>query len=162
MAKCIIAGIGHRPNKLGNDYRLTGELTKKISQAVFNIFNIERPTEIISGMAQGFDQILAICAIKSNIPFIAAVPFEGQEFNWPEESQRLYKKILKRANKVEVICPPGYSAYKMQERNKWMCVEADKILACWDGTSGGTENCLIYAQKIGKPIIRINPRELYD
>lgn len=34
---------------------------------------------------------------------------------------------------------------------------ADKVIAVWDGTKGGTGNCVKYAEKCGKEIIRIEP-----
>ena len=34
---------------------------------------------------------------------------------------------------------------------------ADKVIAVWDGTKCGTGNCVRYAEKCGKEIIRIFP-----
>lgn len=34
---------------------------------------------------------------------------------------------------------------------------ADMVIAVWDGSKGGTGNCVQYAQKKGKEFIRINP-----
>jgi uncharacterized phage-like protein YoqJ len=46
----------------------------------------------------------------------------------------------------------------MQIRNEWMVDRADQVIAIWDGTSGGTANCVEYATKMNKPILRIDPR----
>ena len=34
---------------------------------------------------------------------------------------------------------------------------SDKVIAVWDGSKGGTGNCVRYAEKCGKEIIRILP-----
>lgn len=36
-----------------------------------------------------------------------------------------------------------------------MVDDCDSLLALWDGSSGGTKNCLDYARKKGKPYINL-------
>ena len=45
----------------------------------------------------------------------------------------------------------------MQKRNEYMVDLADRVIAVWDGSKGGTANCVKYAEKVGKEIIRIEP-----
>lgn len=40
-----------------------------------------------------------------------------------------------------------------------MVDNSDAVIAVWDGTAGGTKNCFDYATKIGKKIIRIDPKD---
>ena len=46
---------------------------------------------------------------------------------------------------------------KMQTRNEWMVNHCDKLIAVWNGSDGGTGNCVNYAKSINKEIIYINP-----
>lgn len=118
------------------------------------------PTEAVSGMALGVDQDFVSVCLDLRIPFTAAVPFLGQESGWPIESQRIYFALLDRARKIEYVCEPGYASWKMQKRNEWMVdwVEEDgKLLAVWDGSPGGTGNCVRYANRRGRKIVRIDP-----
>lgn len=46
----------------------------------------------------------------------------------------------------------------MQNRNKKMVDACDKLIAIFDGTNGGTANCVNYAKYINKEIIIINPK----
>ena len=110
-------------------------------------------------MALGFDTYLAQISYKLGIPFIAAIPFIGQESIWPYPSKELYKDLLSKAFEVVVVSEGGYSPQKMQVRNEFMVNRSDKVLACWDGSNGGTGNCVKYAESIGKEIIRIDPRQ---
>ena len=163
-----IAITGHRPNKLDNDYDLTSDLIKKIRLEILKIlgdyYKVDEPdtwVTLITGMALGIDTLFALIAIENNIPFIAAIPCWNQDSKWPKKSQELYGNIL--ANKLCTIYQVGakpYDKYCMQKRNIWMVDNCDILIAVWDGTSGGTANCIKYAQSIGKTIIYINPKDL--
>lgn len=140
----IIAGTGHRPNKLGG-YSLNIRLKLKYL-AKDNLMRY-KASKVISGMALGWDTALAEAALELNLPLIAAIPFKGQELRWPKESQDLYNDILSKAREVKYISEEGFSSYKMQIRNEWMVNNCDLILALWNGDlSGGTYNCINYAK----------------
>lgn len=153
----IIAGTGHRPDKLGGYgepswtkiFKLAYEFLEK------NEHNIDL---VISGGAIGWDSALALASYELDIKYILAVPFVGQEKMWPKEglySQDFYNDLKSNAYKVEIICPGGYASWKMQRRNEWMVNNADLILALWNGSSGGTANCIKYAESKNKKIINL-------
>lgn len=152
----IIAFTGHRPNKIGG-FRLPNPTYLHICRQLDQVLCELKPTECISGMALGVDQYAASVCIKLGIPFTAAIPFLGQEKSWPPSSQAIYRKLLTKSAKQVIVSEGGYSAHKMQVRNEWMTDNCDILLAVWDGTTGGTANCVKYAEKIGKPIRIINP-----
>lgn len=151
----IIAFTGHRPDKLGgwdND-TVQIEIMRRIEAALA----VLKPDKCISGMALGVDQWAALVCIKMKIPFIAAVPFVGQESIWPDKSKELYKKILEKAEQVEIVSEGGYSVGKLQVRNQWMVDNCDMLVAVFDGSKGGTHNCVKYAEKKGKEVFLIKP-----
>lgn len=74
-------------------------------------------------MAQGVDQWSAKICLKLGIPFIAAVPFIGQEKHWAQEGIKEYKKLLKRASDIEIVSKGGYAYWKMsKEMNSWLTI----------------------------------------
>lgn len=154
----IVAGTGHRPDKLGG---YGDDVLKQLYRFACREIERNRPSKIISGMALGWDTALAMAALQLKVPLVAAIPFEGQESQWPEPSQKRYRAILERA-KVHVVCPGGYSPAKMQERNEWMVDRCDILWALWDGSTGGTANCVRYADQrqqstgLFPPIVLIN------
>lgn len=149
----IIAGTGHRPNKLGGyGYVVREKLTVLACAGIGDIRG--DVTRIISGGALGWDQALADAALRLNLPLTLALPFEGFESKWPRESQEYLHSLMNPAD-VVYVCEPGYAPWKMQERNMWMVDNCDTILALWDGSDGGTANCVRYAESIGKPIINL-------
>ena len=145
----ILAATGHRPDKLGG-------YGNKARDALFQtaIRSLEHlaPSYVISGMALGWDTAIAHAAIALNIPFEAAVPFIGQDSRWPSSSREIYAQLLEQADKYTVVSSGEYAAWKMQARNEYMVDSADQIIACWNGTTGGTDNCLKYARSKSKKI----------
>lgn len=144
----IIAGTGHRPDKLGG-YSVEVEDALR----AFARDHLERiaPSKVISGMALGWDQALAQAALDLDLPLIAAVPFEGFGSKWPKGGQYRCTALLCRAAEIEIVSQtPGARAF--QRRNEWMVDRAGMMLALWDGSWGGTFNCVEYARKRGVQI----------
>lgn len=153
----LIAFTGHRPNKLGGyDDRINKRAWFDNKLAEY-LQSVTCPIEFIVGMAQGVDQWAAEYAVRNNIPFHAYIPFKGQEKMWPQSAQKRYSLILTWATSVKYICPLGYASWKMQQRNEAMVNDCNLLIAVWNGTPGGTANCVAYANRIRKPIIRFFP-----
>jgi uncharacterized phage-like protein YoqJ len=150
----VINGSGHRPNKLGGYEVDTNERLIALARQELIAW---QPSRVISGMALGFDQALTQAAIDLSIPFDAAVPFPGQEQYWPFGAQRYYSDLLKKAATVNIISE-AYSREAMQLRNVWMVDRSNRVLALWNGTPGGTADCLAYARSIGRPITNVWPK----
>lgn len=163
MTQQIVLGVtGHRPDKLGGwkYYRPVGQqrlcdLVDAYVRALKTQKDIE-VTEIVTGMAPGFDTGAALAAICLAIPFIAAVPFEGQHDNWKDSDQEMYFELLSQAKSVIYVSPPGYTAEKMLIRNRWIVDNSDRLCALWNsagtGNYSGTGHCVRYADSQHKTI----------
>lgn len=148
----IIAGTGHRPNKLGGYTQPAFNLLVQLATEHL----IERaPQRVISGMALGWDQALATAAAALHISWEAYIPFRGQEFTWPLLSQHRYLALLKDAAQVKYICTPGYASWKMHDRNKAMVKDCTEMAAMYNGSGGGTWNCICYAEHAHRPIFNL-------
>jgi uncharacterized phage-like protein YoqJ len=153
----ILSGTGHRPEKLGNEWEYDGPVTKAVCDETICWLRKLRPDRVLTGGALGFDTILAICALSEGTPLEILVPFEGQESKWSRDHQSLYHWILSQPGvKKTVVCEGGYAAWKMQKRNESLVDRSDALLACYDGTGGGTGNCVAYASSKGKAIHVMN------
>lgn len=148
----IVAGTGHRPNKLGGYTKAVEE--KQIRIADRWLWE-NQPEKIISGMALGWDQALARAAVNRNIPVIAALPFHNHHIIWPHWQIEKYTELLAQCSEVKTICDGGYEPVKMQRRNEWMVDNSDMVLALWDGSTGGTNNCVQYAIKQQKKYVNL-------
>lgn len=149
----IYCGTGHRPNKLGG---YSDEVFNNLVEVAHMFLCAGQPAEkVISGGALGWDQALARAAIDLGIPTVLALPFRGYESKWPQESKDKLDILASKSKEVIFVCDDGYAPWKMQKRNEWMVDHADRVLALWDGSSGGTANCIAYANKVGKPITNL-------
>lgn len=136
----ILAGTGHR--------RFPGFEHRTLAIHARRQLKQEKPDKVISGMAIGWDMILASAAIDLGIPLIVAIPFKGQEQKWPREWQEEYWYVLKQAERVKLVCDGEYEPWKFQRRNEWMVDKCQMLLAAWSGQcKGGTYNCIKYAMK---------------
>ncbi|QSF47864.1 DUF1273 family protein [Paenibacillus tianjinensis] len=182
LEKKTICFTGHRPNKLGNCYSLTDEkskyISKKLEPILIDLIEEESVERFISGGAIGFDQIAfwTVQGLKRtyypHIKNIVAVPFKNQACKWTDnETQAWYQKMIDLADeviyvdelpeyKVDGVAIGDYHVAKMQKRNEYMVDMSRIAIAAWDGTKGGTGNCVRYVRKTGKTLYTVKPQ--YD
>jgi len=112
-------------------------------------------------MAVGVDTLFARIAIATNTPLIAAIPCGNQSNYWPDSAKAEYRQILKhKRTTVKYVSKLPYTNWCMQARNQWMVDNCDILIAVWDGTPGGTANCVKYATKVNRRVIYIVPASL--
>jgi uncharacterized phage-like protein YoqJ len=148
----ILSVTGHRPDKLGG-YK-TEIFSALTGFAITMLLELE-PDKIITGMALGWDQAVACASIELDIPYIAAIPCYGQEKVWQKRYQDGYKFLKENANEIVITSKTPFFSACMQIRNEWMVDNSDKLLALWNGTHGGTYNCLSYAKQKNKEVINV-------
>ncbi|MGM7720592.1 SLOG family protein [Metabacillus sp. Hm71] len=156
---------GNRPNKLyGYDPKSEGnqKLLWKLRDEIINHIQIHNTDTFITGMALGIDMWAARIVLKlketyPGIKLIAAVPCKNQTNKWPENSQKEWKSIIDKCDKVHYVSEEAYTSWCMQIRNEWMVENSKYVIAVWDGTKGGTANCVNHAHKQNKHITIIKP-----
>gem|GEM_PF-349565 len=170
---------GHRPDKYG-DYDIKHEKNKPIIKALINAIEVaikqENVNRFISGGAIGVDTLAFYSVHKlkekyPNIKNILSIPFEQQDKVWSGEQKKWYRRMIELADEVIYVdtlddykikdLPIGeYNPVKMQKRNEHMVDNSFVVIAFWDGSSGGTSNCVKYARKqyVDRVLYRIDPR----
>ena len=149
-----------------------------IIEEILSKCDVADEVKFIGGGALGVDQmgIHVVNSIKEHYlqcSYIEiAVPFKNQPIKWFNQADiKRYNEQLNYADKVTYVDrldkykikeyqEDRYYPAKMQKRNEYMVDNSDIVIAVWDGTKGGTYNCVQYAKKLGKEIIYINPKEL--
>jgi len=97
---------------------------------------------------------------KKGMPFpglhlICALPFPGFGDRWSSQWSDVYNEIIRQADLVKSISPSfSYASY--QKRNEWMVDHSGRVIAVYNGCSGGTRNTMIYAQQNNVPCILIS------
>jgi uncharacterized phage-like protein YoqJ len=154
----IVAGTGHRPDKLGGYLGFIDKVYPRLVDLAAAALKKFSATKVISGMAQGWDWAIADAAIRLQLPWEAALPCDGQDAVWPVDAKQYYASLLSKATTV-TMCGPGggYAVWKMNYRNKYMVDWCDLLLALWNGTKGGTNNCVSYAQEKERRMVNVWP-----
>jgi uncharacterized phage-like protein YoqJ len=160
---------GHRPGKLGG-YGETPQklrICRVLTTVTRRFIEGDDPFDhFICGSALGVDQWAAQIIIDlkkefQHVKLTLAIPYNGFGENWPQSSRDYLQKQIQAADEVVYVCDPPYAREKMQKRNEWMANRSDAAIVVWDGTTGGTNNFVIYAKSIGLHMFRINPITLY-
>ena len=149
---------GHRPGKLYG-YDINSKDYNGMRAWFQKKFEELEPTILITGMALGVDQIFCEEALvyqdtHREVKIHAYIPCQGHSSKWREESVEFYDTLLADCDVVHLNDVP-YSYNVMQIRNMAMVDAADLVLAVWDGSKGGTHNCLKYATTEKKRIHRL-------
>lgn len=129
---------GHRTERItGREQEIKEWLAKKVDEL--------KPSDCISGMAQGADQIFAEVAYENNIPLICAWPYK-RKLHPVEQKYHDYAEVNYFA--FHQFQPSCYVT-----RDKWMVDNCDIVLAVWDGNPvGGTYDTIEYAKRKHKHI----------
>lgn len=152
----VLSFTGHRPEKLGGHNARTNENLKNLARDYLRPQR-ESLGYVISGMALGWDQAVCEAALALDIPVLAAIPFLGQERVWPTESQTHYRRLLHACRWRHIVSTGGYSPAKMHVRNHWMVDNCDDLVALYNGSNGGTYECVTYARSVGRRVINLWP-----
>ena len=157
---------GHRPNKLFG-YNLNApeyiEMKNRFKQCLVAL----HATEGISGMALGVDTVFALAVLELKnegypIKLHCAIPCLNHSSAWLQSSKEQYETILSQADEVVIVTKKPYSAKLMQIRNEYMVDRADDCIAIWDGSNGGTANCVAYIKKCQKHCYIAKPISFYS
>ncbi len=163
-----VSFTGHRPDKFLGKYDESHPQTVAVKAILMNSISRlihEGYVEFISGGALGIDTwaaeaVLELKKAHPAIRLVIARPFPSQDCKWPEESRVRFKRFVDAADRVVDVNQDPYAAWKMQTRNEWLVDNSDLVLAVWDGSAGGTGNCVKYAKRKNKHIIVIDPNRV--
>ncbi len=154
----IVAFTGHRPDKLGA-WDPGHPVVVRVRKALRDELARNWPFYAISGMAQGVDTWAAEACVEMGIPFIAALPCDGWGQQWSLPAQERFQALLRKAKETVVVSAGPYKPWKLQKRNEWMVDHCTRLLAVFDGSAGGTYNCLAYAAEVRREIVYLEWRE---
>ncbi len=152
----VISFTGHRPEKVGG-YIVPNPTSLRICDEIYYRLLEIKPSLVLTGMALGVDTWAAWICVSLGIPFVAVIPFKGQESKWNEKDKKVYFELLEQASEVKYISEPGYAAWKMYKRSMWMVDNSNGMIAVYDGSLGGTHNCVQYAKRKDREVFLIKP-----
>lgn len=146
---------GHRPDKVGkNENFIKEQLRKCIKDAIQ-----EGYLTFISGMAMGVDMWAAEIVIeeKENNPeikLVCASPYPDFEKNRSLADRIKYQFVIENSDYI-INVSDKYTRFCFQIRNMWMVDRADRVIAVYNGSRGGTHNTVEYAKKKNIQIVNV-------
>lgn len=169
--KITISGIrGNKDSQIIKSYnRLTEQSTKKIEDKIISLIYDDKIEELIFGGAMGSDNLaLSIALIHKNhcfedydsiitpVKITVILPFTIEKqprecrYNISQADEIIELKGVAKAVGTWVSYGSWVSSYF--HRNEEMVKRCDKLVAFWDGFSGGTANTIGIAKKLKKDI----------
>ena len=136
----LVAVAGHRPPELGgyDDNPVSGRVRAKLEEILGATREIQPDLVVVTGLGLGAEQLGAEAAVAAEVPFVAVLPFPGQEEVWPAPGQRRYRDLLARAASQVVLqrTPPASRAQAgaaISRRDAWLARHAAEAVVVWDG-----------------------------
>ena len=166
-----VAFTGYRPLKLhfGDDWTHPDAIRLRAAlKAEYERLYQLGYRQFLTGGALGCDLMAAEVILelkeehggrKSGISHVLCLPCYHYTSKWPEDQRERLKKIAKHSM-VDFISAREYYNGCMQVRNRHMVDNSAMLLAIYDGQKGGTRNTVEYAQKVGKDVIALQPKDL--
>lgn len=134
---------GHREHKIINNGYDIKWIQDCIEQCLFEV-NGYKPL-CYSGMASGVDLYFCHFCRELNLPYIACIPFDGQEETMNGLFRTIREGMLRDAKEIKKV------------KNSWMVENSDTAIVVWDGNKGGTANVVQQLVEKKKDFWWINP-----
>lgn len=152
----IIGVTGHR--KLSHSNK---EVRRVLDRSLTFLRQEKGYNKVITGMALGFDTLVAQVCIDIGMPYIAALAFESQSEKWNTNDTDWYKHLLNKAEYVKRVSTGNWENWKYLKRDTWIVENSDMLMAYikneQDLKSSGTGFTVNEAIRLGKPWRNIYP-----
>ncbi len=161
MSACGFTGYRYEKLPFGRRDACAIELLKsRLREAVLRAYKAGC-THFISGFAQGSDLLFAETVTElrdelKDITLEAALPFENPQLGWCLQDRRQYEALLPCCDSVHVHSQAHWKGCYFA-RNDYIVRSSERLIAVYNGRSGGTAYTLARAQREGIPVEIVRP-----
>ncbi len=153
LRRCCFTG--HRPEKL----KTTEEETKNLLRPAIKQAIADGYTVFLTGMAPGVDIWAAELVLEErkkndDIKLLCIKPYPDFYKKHTESERPKYYYTLSNADYTKDVSPE-YSKGCYQVRNCYMVDHSARVIAAYNGTSGGTRNTINYANKVNVEVVNV-------
>ena len=153
LSEKSVAVTGHQPFLLGG---YGEDVAARLRDLASSWLRDNRPREIVSGLAAGWDTAVAEASIQEGIPLVSALAYTAQADHWPDEAKEKHAWLVGKSVQVYTYAQEKEHGC-FARRDRWVLDRGDVVLALWSGVDGGTARAVSHADKLGKPIINLWP-----
>ena len=139
-----VAVAGHRPPELGGYEAnpVADRVKARLEEILAATREIQPDLVVLTGLGLGAEQLGAEAAAAAGVPYVAVLPFPGQEQMWPAASRRRYEELLEGAASRVLVgsAPPSTRAQAgaaLTRRDAWLARHAAEAVVVWDGRDPG-------------------------
>lgn len=138
------------------------EVVEWVRKQVERELELLRPSEGLSCLAKGADQLFAELLIDKGIPLIAIIPSKDYESTFSNAIDlKKYKSFVRLASRIEPMNAAKADEGAFFTASQYLVDYSNLIIAVWNGEPakgfGGTADVVTYAQEKNKQIVYINP-----
>ena len=153
----IMGVTGHRSNKVHWNGRsaYNKQVYDRLVRLAEAALKFYEPEMVYTGMALGFDQACAQACKNLEINYTAVIPHSDQSKLWPEHSRLYYDYLVSNATNQLTLATGPFHVHHMTDRNQYLVDHSQTFLALWDGSNGGTADCVRRATKKNIPIYNV-------
>jgi ribonuclease HI/uncharacterized phage-like protein YoqJ len=130
---------GHRPPELGGyEANPTADRVRSHLAALLAAERELHPDVVVlTGLGLGAEQLAAEAAAAAGVPYVAVVPYPGQDAPWPADARRHYEELLAGAAGQVVLqhrAPESrqQAGAALRRRDAWLARNADEAVVVWD------------------------------
>ncbi|HEV2766703.1 MAG TPA: SLOG family protein, partial [Acidimicrobiales bacterium] len=140
----LVVVAGHRPPQLGGygANPVAERIRGKLAEILAAKRKLHPDLVVLTGLGLGADQLGAEAARDAGVPYVAVLPFPGQEAVWPEPSRRRHDELLAGADGtvlIQATAPKSkqQAGAALARRDAWLARHADEAVVVWDGDDAG-------------------------
>ena len=140
----LVVVAGHRPPQLGGygANPVAERIRGKLAEILAAKRKLHPDLVVLTGLGLGADQLGAEAAGDAGVPYVAVLPFPGQEAVWPEPSRRRHGELLAGADDtvlIQATAPKSkqQAGAALARRDAWLARHADEAVVVWDGDDAG-------------------------
>lgn len=128
---------GHRPQKIGG---FTDAVAEALMLTARQTIKERQPELVLTGMALGWDQAIALACLRMGVQFHAYLPHPAYSNRWPDDTRRRYDKLLQGAARIVQCHKPNTppTTANLMRRNQMIVDASDAMLFLYSGTKEGT------------------------
>lgn len=161
----VVGVTGHRDHALADADQ---ELLRRRVDGVLEVLAQRGAEELISGLAEGADRLVARRALRAGWSLRALLPFppDRYEEDFADAGSRAdFRRLLSRSASVEIA--PGTPGRTDREgpyavQGRILVSRLHVLVAVWDGRpargAGGTGDVVEHALEAGRPVVWIHAR----
>jgi ribonuclease HI len=137
----LVLVTGHRPPELGGyepDNPVAADVRRRLGEILAAKSALRPETIVVTGLQLGAEQLAASAAAAAGVPYVAVLPYPQSDGQWPDESRRRFKELLRGASaavQLERTVPANRqrAGASLARRDGWLASQVDEAVVVWDG-----------------------------